>query len=1410
MNELGKTLTMFVGRVRRGDRLLPFALLLGLMWITGARLFKPSEAVQAPSVIRGPYLQLGTPTSVVVRWRTNSTTNSRVRFGSAPAALNSTADDAALTTEHIVALTGLTPNTTYYYSVGTTAGALAGGDADHFFITAPTVGSTQAVRFWVIGDAGWNSPGQAAVRDAYYAFNGARRTDLWLTLGDNAYGNGTDAEFQTGFFDYYTRMLRQSVLWPALGNHDMADSITPPPTQPYYQIFTLPQQGEAGGQPSGTKNYYSYNYANVHLVSLDAQVSSRAPGSQMLTWLQNDLANNHQDWLIVYWHHPPYSKGSHDSDGELNLIEMRANVLPILEAYGADLVLCGHSHAYERSYLLDGHYGFSSTFTNAMKKNGGDGRPDGNGAYTKVTRGPGAHEGTVYVVAGSSGTTSGGSLNHPAMFTSLNQLGSLVLDISGNRLDAKFLRETGTVDDSFTILKNVMPNSPPAVSLQPTDQSVCPGGNASFTAAATGNPAPTVQWQTSADGGANFDNLPGANSDSLTLNGVTSGLNGRRYRAVFTNVAGTATTNAAVLTVQTATSIAAPPVSQTVCAGAPVTFTVTPGGTGPFTFQWRRNNTDLPGATGSQYQIPAAAVNDAGAYDVMVTGACGSLISQAAMLTVNSASGVTQQPLTQTVCPGGDATFTAAASGNPAPTVQWQTSTDGGANYQNVPGAQSSSLTINSVGPAQTGALFRAVFANDCGTATSAPALLIVSSFALAPATQNFQAGGGNGAVSVIVNGACPWTAASNALWLTITSGAIGNGTATVNYVAAPNNGPARTGTLTIAGQTFTATQDADCAAIAPLPATLPVATVGDVYSQTLTATGGAPGYEFALLSGALPPGLSLAANGALSGTPSATGGFSFTIKATDANGCTGARSYSMTINTRPVIQPAAVTRQQGSPATVALIANVGDAEQSAGTLAVNVNGAASAMVNGVTISTLNINAAGAVSAESTASCDATTASFTLTVTDNAGVATSAPLTVNVAANTSPTLSYSNQSLLSGASLTIAPTVGPSDNGAIASVALQSPGTFTGALSVNAAGVVSVGNAAPAGTHTIEIRATDNCGAAVVSQFTLTVVCPAINISPTTLPGGRMGINYQQPLTAAGGALNYSWTIEAGALPTGISLSGGNLTGVPVVAGEFSFTVRATDANGCFGARSYALVIRDDELMFYPLPRPLRLLDTRAGFTGCDAPGAQIPGNTSRTQFARRTCDGITIPANARAVTGNITTVQSGGGFLTLYSSDAQRPLVANSNFASNETINNVFTVGLGNADGAFRIFATSSTDVVVDITGYYAPPSANGLYFHSLPKPIRLLETRAGFSGAFTPGAKLPANADTPQQTRVTYDGVTIPASALAIVGNATTLNGGSGFITLYPGGVARPLAASSNFRTGQVMNAPFTVGLS
>ena len=418
-------------------------------------------ASSAVTLTRGPYLQLGTPSSLVVRWRTSGPVVGRVQYGTSPGAATWAIDEPTSRTEHSLLLTGLLPRTTYYYSVGSGTTILAGGNTTHFFVTPPVAGTSVATRVWVLGDSGTANANARAVRDAYYTFTGTRHTNLWLMLGDNAYQNGTDADYQAAVFNVYQTMLRKSVLWPTLGNHDGFSADARSQTGPYFNIFTLPKNGEAGGLASGTEAYYSFDYANIHFICLESFETDRSPGGPMMTWLQNDLASTTQPWVIAFFHHPPYSKGSHDSDTDIELREMRQNALPILESAGVDLVLSGHSHSYERSFLIDGHYGSSNTFTASMKKNGGSGRTDGTGAYRKPTYGVAAHEGAVYAVAGSSGQTSGGLLDHPAMFVSLNSLGSLVLDVNGNRLDATFIDQAGVRRDYFTIVKGSTMSSTP-------------------------------------------------------------------------------------------------------------------------------------------------------------------------------------------------------------------------------------------------------------------------------------------------------------------------------------------------------------------------------------------------------------------------------------------------------------------------------------------------------------------------------------------------------------------------------------------------------------------------------------------------------------------------------------------------------------------------------------------------------------------------------------------------------------------------------------------------------------------------------------------------------------------------------------------------------------------------------------
>jgi hypothetical protein len=466
------------------------------------------------SLVRGPYLNMPNQNSIVVRWRSSQSIIGRVRYGLAPDALNLSADESAAQTDHVVRLTGLSPYTRYYYSVGSatdsltpeaaettsyTPGAPAPSAADYTFRTAPVPGTAVDTRIWIVGDCGRGTQVQANGRNAYYSstggasFTGSRIPDLNLQMGDNAYTSGTDVEYQTGYFNMYANIFRKMPQWSTLGNHDANNGITDPLANfPYFDMFTFPTAGECGGVGSGTEHYYSFDYGNIHFICLDSQASVTTVDNPATTgvnedgpmaiWLRQDLASTISTWIIAFWHHPPYSKGSHNSDTEGRMVNMRTNFNPILENGGVDLVFLGHSHNYERSVLLDGHYGTSETLTAAMKKNSGNGSTSGftttangkirnaangfiatdtiagavisaDGAYIKPLTGPRDHFGAVYNTAGMSGLADTGAIDHSAMYVSYNNVGTVNLDVNGNSLTCTFVQSGGATPDNFTITK---------------------------------------------------------------------------------------------------------------------------------------------------------------------------------------------------------------------------------------------------------------------------------------------------------------------------------------------------------------------------------------------------------------------------------------------------------------------------------------------------------------------------------------------------------------------------------------------------------------------------------------------------------------------------------------------------------------------------------------------------------------------------------------------------------------------------------------------------------------------------------------------------------------------------------------------------------------------------------------------
>ena len=280
--------------------------------------------------------------------------------------------------------------------------------------------------------------------------------------------------------------------------------------------------------------------------------------------------------------------------------------------------------------------------------------------------------------------------------------------------------------------------SAPVITSQPSSVSVPSGQTAQFAAAATGGTDLSVQWQLSINGGATWYSVTGLTSPSFTTGTLTSAENGWQVRAVFTNVAGSATTNAATITVvaNSAPVVTLQPASQSVPTGHTITFSAAATGSPTPTVQWQLSINggatwySVTGLTSPSFTTGTLTSAENGwQVRAVFTNVAGSATTNAATITVvaNSAPVVTLQPASQSVPTGHTITFSAAATGSPTPTVQWQLSINGGATWYSVTGLTSPSFTTGTLTSAENGWQVRAVFTNVAGSATTKAATIIVT-----------------------------------------------------------------------------------------------------------------------------------------------------------------------------------------------------------------------------------------------------------------------------------------------------------------------------------------------------------------------------------------------------------------------------------------------------------------------------------------------------------------------------------------------------------------------------------------------------------------------------------------------------------------------------------------------------------
>ncbi|MEK6192569.1 MAG: putative Ig domain-containing protein [Chloroflexota bacterium] len=367
------------------------------------------------------------------------------------------------------------------------------------------------------------------------------------------------------------------------------------------------------------------------------------------------------------------------------------------------------------------------------------------------------------------------------------------------------------------------------------------------------------------------------------------------------------------------------------------------------------------------------------------------------------------------------------------------------------------------------------------------------------------------------------------------------------------------------------------CPPITLAPPVLPNGTVGVAYNQTITGSGGTAPYTFTVTVGTLPAGMTLTPTGLLSGTPSTAGTSTVTIRGTDANGCFATLPYTIIIAPAPPPPPVC------PPITLAPAVLPNGTVGVAYSQTITGSGGTAPYTFGVTAGVLPagliLTSAGLLSGTPTT---AGTSTVTIRGTDANGCFATLPYAMIVAAAppppppppVCPVISIGPPPPNGRVGVAYTHTITGSGGTAPYTFTLTS-GTLPAGMTLTPAGVLA-GTPTAATTSSVTIRGTDANGCFADTAWTFVIspaACPVITIAPPP-PNGTVGVAYTHTLTGSGGTGPYTFFVAAGALPAGLTLTAaGVISGTPTTAGTSTFTIRGTDANGCFAEVTFTITI---------------------------------------------------------------------------------------------------------------------------------------------------------------------------------------------------------------------------------------------